>query len=246
MRKKVFYSESRFGQTLISPKKHLCTKILLILVSIILILLISIGIQFAIQYTVIEDVQTWTSSLPSYWGGVIGGVISGTISFIGVFLTIRYYKNSDATKNRIEHMPFINIRMLQAQKIEIPDLIKEKTVEIPNRNYEIDKNKVMLLDLELENIGNGFANMLVIHIGTNLGGEEYHELLKINEKTHLKLKIYLDDMQHCQHNVVFCLQYIDCMTNEYIQQYEVKYSKKSIKIGNGYPKFIGQTHSICN
>lgn len=188
MRKKEFYSESRLGQTLISPKKQLCKKFLLILASVILILLISIEIQFAIQYTVIEDIQTWTSSLPSYWSDIIDGVISGTISFIGIFLTIRYYRNSDAAKNRIEHMPFINITMVQAQKIVILDLIKEKTIEVPNRNYEIDKNNLMLPDLELENIGNGFSNILVMHIGTNLGGgEEYHELLKINEKSHLRI-----------------------------------------------------------
>lgn len=41
---------------------------------------------------------TWTSSPASYWGGIIGGVISGALGFLGVFFTIRYYKESDYEK----------------------------------------------------------------------------------------------------------------------------------------------------
>ncbi len=239
------YSESRLGQMITPKPKHILRNSLLILGSVGLILQISIGVQVIIQCSIIEDTQTWTSSLPSYWGGIVGGFISGSISFIGVFLTIRYYRNSDAAKNRIEHMPFIHIAVRQAQKTKTPDLIKAKIIEVPNRNYEIDRNNLMLMDLELENIGNGFANTLVIHLGNNFGGKAYQKLLKIGEKEQLQLKFNLDDAKHTS-DIIFGLQYIDCMANEYAQIYTIKYNKHSITIENGYPQFLGQTHLISN
>lgn len=185
------YMEYRFGQAYTPRKKHRLRNTVGIIVLIILISAISIGIQFAIQYSIVEDIPTWTSSLPSYWGGIVGGAISGTISIVGVYLTIKYYRDSDASKSRIEHMPFIYIKLIDAHKVEAVDLSKAKVIEVPNRKYEIDKGNKMLIDLELENIGNGFANTLVLHLGNNLGGEQYSKLIKVNETVHLQLKFYV-------------------------------------------------------
>ncbi len=242
MKKNSYYSEYRFGQENKSKKSHIVKNILLILVLTFLIAMVSIGIQIIIQRSVNEDIEIWLSALPSYWGGIVGGAISGTISVIGVYLTIKYYRDSDATKSRIEHMPFIHMRMIKAERIKFPDVSKAKIIEVPNRNYIIDKNNLWILDLELENIGNGFANTLVLHIGTHIGGEAYHRLLKVGETDHLQLKFYLDDVQHS--SLEFGLQFIDSMTNEYLQTYTISYTKQSIVIESGYPFFIGQTHFI--
>ena len=239
---KNYISEYRFGQKYKRKKRHILLTIILILSAVIIIGAGSFGIQIIIEHFVIEDMQTWTSSLPSYWGGIIGGAISGFISFIGVFLTINYYRKSDAQKSRVEHMPFIYANFIRAEKHSI-DLSKAPFIEITNRNYEVNKNEIMLMDVDLENIGIGFANTLVVHVGQNLGGIGYPNLFKVGEKKHLQLRFYLDDAE--KHNdLMFGLQFIDCMTNEYIQMYTIHYSKKKISIESGYPQFIGQSHSI--
>lgn len=112
--------------------------------------------------------------MSSYWGGIVGGTISGTISFIGVYLTIKYYRDSDATKSRLEHIPFIYMKIVQTERSKSPDLSKAQIIDVLNRTYEVDKKNLWLLDIKLENIGNGFANALVLQLGTNIGGEAYY------------------------------------------------------------------------
>jgi len=46
-----------------------------------------------------------------------------------------------------------------------------------------------------------------------------------------------------ERTVEFSIRYIDCMTNEYFQTYSLRTDNDST-IENGYPSFIGQTHSI--
>lgn len=252
---KRFNIEMRLGQVVEPKKQHWLKYVLFILISILLLIALSVGVQIVLQKNVISDIGTWTSSLPSYWGGIIGGAISGAISFCGVFLTIKYYRDSDAAKSRIEHMPFIHVKAICANRLVEPSVGKVKRIEVPGRYYDIDKNRVMLVDLELENIGNGFANTLVVHLGNNIGGESYHRLIKVGEKEHLELEFYYDDIMHCIHNIQFSLQYVDCMTNEYIQTYSMECSNSaeiiidktatmSIIIESGYPRFIGQVHTI--
>ena len=242
MKKKSNYSQYRLGQEYRPKKRHIARNILLVLILIFLIAVVSIGIQIIIQCNIDENIETWLSSLPSYWGGVVGGAISGTISIIGVYLTIKYYRDSDAAKSRIEHMPFIHVKMVKAEKIKGLDLSKTQIIEIPNRTYKVDPKNLWLLDLELENIGNGFANTLVMHLGTNIGGETYHRLLKVNEKDQIQLKFYFDDVKYG--SLEFGLQFVDCMTNEYLQIYSINYLKQAIRIESGYPIFIGQTHAV--
>ncbi len=254
IKKGTSYIEQRFGQIVKPRKKHLFVKIITISLALVIIILISVGIQCFLEKSFVKDLTTWTSSLPSYWGGIIGGIISGSISFLGVFLTIRYYRNSDLAKSRIAHMPFINIKLIRAESVRLVKSTDDKIIEVPSRFYEIDKNKVVVIDLQLENIGNGFANTLVIHHNNNIGGKSYRKLIKVGDKEKLQLKFYLDDAKHAL-EISFGLQYVDAMTNEYIQVYNVKCRndlgfaklediKELISIENGYPEFIGQVHHI--
>lgn len=253
-RKGIFSIETRLGQIVRPPKKRWLRTVVLIFLTLVLITTISIGTYVLLEKYCVVDLATWTSSLPSYWGGVIGGVISGSISFLGVFWTIKYYRNSDLTKSRIEHMPFIHILLKRAQCIRTIKEDKENVINFPGRFYKIDRNSLVEIDLSLENIGNGFANTLVLHLGWNAGGEAFQRLLKIGEKDYLQLRFYLDDTKHIS-NISFAIQYVDCMTNEYIQHYTVKCSSilsllpaediaKNIQIENGYPQFIGQIHQL--
>lgn len=242
------FSEKRFGLYVTKTKKRKNLKIFYIVVFSIAIIVLTIAIPRIVQYSinqlsVTDDLNaTWLGSIASYWGGVIGGIISGTLTVIGVILTIKYYKASDQNNKRIEHMPFIAIKILSNKMAGTPNLSKTKIIEKSNRKKEIDKSKIVFLSFDLENIGRDFASILALHIGHNFGGIAYNELIKVNDTVNLELGVYIDDISKGE-SISFGIQYIDCMTNEYIQKYTIKKDKRII-IENGYPEFIGQTHSI--
>lgn len=246
--KKISFSEKRFGLSVTKPKKRKKLKLFWIVVFSIVIMVVTIAIPKIIQcsinqLSITDDLNaTWLGSIASYWGGVIGGVISGTLTVIGVILTIKYYKDSDQNSKRIEHMPFIKMKIIDSKMAGKPNLSKTKIIEKSNRRKEIDKSKIVFLHFDLENIGRDFASILSLHIGHNFGGIAYNELLKVGDKIQLELGVYVDDLFNNE-SIDFRIQYVDCMTNEYIQEYTIKKDKRII-IENGYPEFIGQTHSI--
>ena len=59
-----------------------------------------------------ESVKAWISTSLSFWGSIIASLLSGTLTIIGVWWTIKYYRDSDAKKSRMECMPFL---MLEAK-----------------------------------------------------------------------------------------------------------------------------------
>lgn len=241
-------SEKRFGLFVTKNEKKKKFKKICIVVFSIMITVLTIAIPKIVQCSVnqssvIDDLNAISSgSTASYWGSVIGGIISGLLTVIGVVLTISYYKKSEQNNRRIEHMPFIAIKILSNKMAEKPNLSKIKIIEKSDRRKEIDKSKIVFLNLDLENIGRDFASILALHIGHNFGGIAYNELIKVNDTVHLELGAYVDDISKGE-SISFGIQYIDCMTNEYIQEYTIRKDKRII-LENGYPKFIGQTHFI--
>ena len=89
-----------------------------IAISVLLTLVVEALIRISIAKLAINDTidSTWIGSLASYWGGIIGGMISGTLAFIGVFYTIRYYKESDEQKEKAAIQPFLNVTMASGGK----------------------------------------------------------------------------------------------------------------------------------
>ena len=89
-----------------------------IAISVLLTLVVEALIRISIAKLAINDTidSTWIGSLASYWGGIIGGMISGTLAFIGVFYTIRYYKESDEQKEKAAIQPFLNVTMASDRK----------------------------------------------------------------------------------------------------------------------------------
>lgn len=254
MRRGIISFEKRLGKIVKPQKRHYILNVILIIFALFMIVLISIGIQSILQNAFVVDLATWTSSLPSYWGGVLGGIISGSISFLGVALTIKYYREAARSDNRLKHMPFIHIDLKQAKNAKIEDGADEYIIEKRSRYYEVDANNAIEVDLVLENIGNGFASTLVLHLGKTMGGESYQKIIKVGKKENLQLKFYLGDAQHA-FDISFSLQYVDSMTNEYIQEYTIKCKnilgytsvadiKELISIESGYPQFIGQVHHL--
>ncbi len=243
---KISIKEERFGIPIERKRKHIVSKVLLIVGLIALIAILSIGIQLLIKCSINslsvtnDSNATWLSSIASYWGGIIGGVISGTLTVIGVVWTIKYYRNSDVSKSRIEHMPFL--------MAEVKRLVDEKDAN-HSRIYKIHKSKqtatkvnASLYSIQLRNIGRGFASTLVVYTGENLGGIVFKELMQVNESKKIYLEINSDDISNGA-VISFAIRYIDCMTNEYIQNYSLAFND-DLTIDNGYPTFICQTHTI--
>lgn len=264
----------RFGITI--KKKNWFFRILKIIVLICVlsycIYKVTFGVQNYIQssinkLSVTDDLNaTWIGSLASYWGGILGGIISGTLTIIGVAWTIKYYRDSDAVKSRLEYMPFLMLETDRFTKRK-EDIIKEDIIKDINiyeiysselkfkieknkktitKNKEKIKEKIFYCKINIKNIGNGFAKTLVINTGENIGGIAYDELIQVNDTNEFYLKIHLvTDVIYDEIN--FAIRYIDCMTNEYMQYYKIEWSCNKfdkIKINNGYPSFICQTHEI--
>jgi hypothetical protein len=249
--KDIAIQEKRFGINKGKKKKYFWKQFLLIIFIVVAVCSVLLAIQGIIKnniekLSVANDLNSiWISSLASYWGGILCGVISGTLAIIGVVWTIRYYKDSDAAKSRVEHMPFLIFelkdifsaddihRVQRSKKVYTVDCSNEKDVE------------PILCRMKISNIGQGFASVLVLHTGENIGGIAYRELIKIGDEKEVVLKI-LPDKKFDEREVSFGIQYIDCMTNEYVQEYCLTWCDDiyTMKIEQGYPRFMGQTHDI--
>lgn len=246
----------RFGINIEKKGKDLCKMLLLSIFLVGIFLALIIGVQIFIQSSieklaVTNDLNaTWIGSLASYWGGIIGGIISGALTVTGVVWTIKYYRDSDAIKSRVEHMPFLMIEVKGYTDKKTDDRVTGgvNIYEINSEkiNSNTSQEKILYYRIRLTNIGQGFANTLVIYTGKSIGGIAYKELIQVNNSGEFCLKIHtIKDISKDEINFGIC--YIDCMTNEYIQSYAMQWKSHNlsdIKLENGYPNFICQTHAI--
>lgn len=243
----------RFGIPVRRENRPICLTIILVILLLIVLLAVTIGVQIQIQHSigklaVTDDLNaTWIGSLASYWGGILGGVISGCLTVIGVIWTIKYYKDSDAVKSRIEHMPFLMLEMNGHSDLRDCELDLYK-IESDKLKEDNAKEKILYYKFKLQNIGQGFANTLVVHTEQNLGGIAYNHLIQVSNSNAFCLEIHFNKNIPID-EAYFAVSFIDCMTNEYIQFYGLQLDNSNlseIDIEQGYPKFIGQTHKICN
>ncbi|MBQ4052122.1 MAG: hypothetical protein IJD09_00515 [Clostridia bacterium] len=170
----------------------------------------------------------WIGSFASYLGGTIGGIFSGAFAFLGVFYTIKYYKNSDDKKEKSAIQPFL---LVTAGADKTPH--KGFTVVSQNDSDNTKKD----VNITIKNIGNGFASILVLHTGFNIGGFAYNKVLCTGESDYVFLKV---DSKALENGIEIGIQYIDAMRNEYVQIYTIKSVKEHIDIECGYPKWIEQ------
>lgn len=251
----------RFGILSKGKAKHLVKTVLVIAFLLVGICLATIKVQNVIQdsvgkLAVANDLNAaWIGSVASYWGGIIGGLISGILTVIGVALTIKYYKDSDASKSRIEHMPFLMAEVKDYTDKKIDNIItggveilKINSISISNRTNDNLKNRIFCYRVKLRNIGQGFANTLVIYTGETVGGNAYNKVIEIKDSTEFCFEVY-SSKDVINDEIKFGVCYIDCMTNEYNQFYSIKWESKNpgnAKLENGYPCFAGQAHDIGN
>ena len=204
---------------------------LFLIFSIGIIALFTILFEFVIRCRVaIGQEETWSASIASYWGGIIGGVVSGTFAFLGVFYTIRYYKDSDAQKERAGVQPFLMVKVGLDNRNELSE-----GFSLGNVSSDDKKNKKV--KVSIQNIGNGFATTLVIHTGFNIGGFAFNKVIPVGGFAYT---FFLADSENLKEGLQFKLQYIDSMTNEYIQNYTMKADRGNIEINCGYPQLLEQ------
>lgn len=175
---------------------------------------------FSINYTIDS---LWIGSVASYFGGTIGGVFSGVFAFLGVFYTIKYYKESDAEKEQASIQPFI-LATVDSSSHAVKGFTLGTEIQ--------DKTKERRIEVNLKNIGNGFATVLVIHTGFNVGGFNYNKVISVNESASIYFMVDSDELSKGLH---FGIQYVDSMRNEYIQEYEIKKKNGIVDIECGYP-----------
>ena len=206
----------------------------LVIFIIIVLVLSTLGSDFLYKQVSCDQKSTWISSLASYWGGIIGGVISGAFAFIGVFLTIRYYKESDAQKDRASVQPFLNMTVNTGANHSAVSsfMIGEPTAK--------KSNSCMPISVNIKNIGNGFAKTVVFYTGSNISGEAFNQVLTVNESICVELDI---SCGYTHSNCIkLSIQYIDSRANEYIQDYLISFDENGRleNIESGYPKLLEQ------
>lgn len=192
-------------------------------------------------------IATWISSLAT----ILGGIISGLFTYFGVLITLKQYKSSERKQSRLECIPFLRIELneLYNKELDLNIPKQESIYEIKNMNSNnsIKPKKTLYLKLKISNIGNGFANTLVVKTGENFGGIAYKKLILQNDSSELYLKINIYDETINNYEIEFAIEYIDCKTNEYIQSYSIMFENQDFKnadINIGYPEFLSQIHKI--
>ncbi len=100
-----------------------------------------------------------------------------------------------------------------------------------------DEKKRKEVKVSIQNIGNGFATTLVVHTGANIGGLAFNKVIPVGDFAYT---FFMVDPENLKEGLRFGLQYIDSMTNEYIQEYTMKADGGSIEIDCGYPQLLEQ------
>ena len=219
------------GEVRRKKRNSFLSVILFLICAVVIIAACTILIEHLIRALVVSgQEETWAASVASYWGGIIGGVVSGVLAFLGVFYTIRYYKDSDAQKERAAVQPFLLVKIGQDNRSELSKGFSLGSV--PE-----DEKKRKEVRVAIKNIGNGFATTLVIHTGFNIGGFAFNKVIPVGECAYT---FFVVDPENLKDGLKFRIQYVDSMTNEYIQEYTMLADGGSIEIDCGYPHLLEQ------
>lgn len=182
---------------------------------------------------VLIDQLVFGNSIPSNlangeWASFLGSYIGGLCTLIALIATMCYYRKSDEKKEKAEVQPFLHIVVSnESRSLSSGFLLPGKT--------EKNIDELQQVNITIKNIGNGFANTLVIHTGQNFGGLEFRRVIGVNEST---FTFFMVDTEMLENGLQFAVQFVDSMRNEYIQQYDLKRKGSKFWIDCGYPVFI--------
>lgn len=207
--------------------------ILFLTAMIIIVVIVSVVFFFCFQICVDSTVKdVWTSSVASYWGGVIGGVVSGVLSFAGVFYTIKYFKESDFKKEQAAVQPFLHVQVSRLNNDN--DIIKGFFLCSESSLIgAVEKKQIMI---SINNIGNGFANTTTIHTDFKREGIPFIITLPVGETEYTFFETNIVELKK---NMTFSISFKDCLSNEYIQDYDiVDEPLLGVSIISKYPRLV--------
>ena len=189
----------------------------------------------AIVAPILIDRLIFGNSVPSNisneaWASFLGSYIGGLCTLIALVATIHYYKESDKKKEKAAIQPFLHVT------VGGNDREQKKGFSLPG-NTKKDSKELKEVKIAIKNIGNGFASILVIHTGANLGGLGFKRVITVGESIYT---FFMVDPEKLEDGLHFALQFVDAMRNEYIQEYEMKRDGSHILIDCGYPAFLEQ------
>lgn len=138
-------------------------------------------------------------------GGFLGSVIGGIITFLGVYLTLKFQKNTDDEKNRLSIMPIFEYK-LSYNKEDFDNSEGQVAGKvIPHINVEgatgdDGRYEEWYLHLIAENVGMGHAQIISIELNFKENGTDkiicsqkigyFYKLVKMNDKKSLMFMIY--------------------------------------------------------
>ena len=178
----------------------------------------------AIVAPLLLDFLVFGNSIPSNisneaWAGFLGSYIGGLCTMAAVFITVKYYKDSDKKKEKAAIQPFLHVTVDGSNHdmnngFSLPGEAEKKGEELKQ------------VDITIKNIGNGFATTLVIYTGANFGGLAFRKVIPVGESVYA---FFMVDTDKLEDGLYFGLNFVDAMRNEYIQEYALKKDGNQMK-----------------
>ena len=189
----------------------------------------------AIVTPLLLDFLVFGNSIPSNisneaWASFLRSYIGGLCTMAAVFITVKYYKDSDKQKEKAAIQPFLHVMIGGSSR----DL--KKGFSLPGKT-EKKAEELERVNITIKNVGNGFATTLVIYTGANLGGLSFRKVIPVGESVYTFFMVDTDKLEEGLH---FGLNFVDAMRNEYIQEYDLKKDGSQMVIECGYPEFMTQ------
>ena len=124
-------------------------------------------IMIAVLIPILLDHLVFGNTVPSFlsngeWAGFLGSYIGGVCTLITLIATIQHYRSADEKKEKAEVQPFLHVFVVGSSAAASTGFL------LPG-NTEKDIKDLQQVSVTIKNIGNGFANILVMHTGANLG-----------------------------------------------------------------------------
>lgn len=129
--------------------------------TIVLSLIVAILAPLLIDYFIFGN--TIPSNISNEaWAGFLGSYIGGLCTMMAVFITVKYYKDSDKKKEKAAIQPFLHVTVGGGNR-EL-----RKGFSLPGKTVK-KSEELKQVDITIKNTGNGFATTMVVYTGCNLG-----------------------------------------------------------------------------
>lgn len=137
-------------------------------------------------------------------GAFLGSMIGGLITYLGVYLTLKYQENADNEKNRLSIIPILEYK-LSYDKADFDNSQSQLAgeiiwhINIENAKYDDKRSLEWHLDLKVSNIGLGHAQITNIKFIIEENQKKFiqeeklgysYKLVKMNDTQDLRFLFY--------------------------------------------------------